>query len=180
MKQITDDDLHLIDGVINKLRLILKLPAIVLELEEHPDNRYLGSYSVFDGVVHVNAKLWSSFKAAVNETDKLISFGLFVSSLAHEMRHCYQSLYESKQYSIDMLAELNYYNDFGSIDPRTYHNLPSEIDAKAFQALIEERLFSVYLPISTDVDEEIFLKRLNELKNEYWDKIVSEFKPLYL
>ena len=161
------------------LNAILDIPETLVVLEEHEDARYKGSHDIVSNTIFVNEKLWTDYMNESVDYLKAVNLMHFIATMAHEKRHFWQSINDKEQFAKDTIVELAYYSDFDSIEPEVYLNLPSEIDARAFQALIEERLIGQHWPLQTQIKEEVFNKRLEELKTQYGDRIEKVIQPLY-
>ena len=176
---LTEEQKNSIINASATFNSILGIPETPVVLEHYPDSRYRGSHDILTNIIFISDKLLLDY---VNETipyKKAIALMHFIATMAHEKRHFWQSINDKEQFDKDTIVEFTYYSNFDSIKPEVYLNLPSEIDARAFQALVEERLIGEYWPLQTQINKETFNKRLEELRTQYGDRIKQAFKPLY-
>lgn len=168
-----------ISYAINK---ILNVRGINLKYESNKPDKYWGSHDPINKTIYVNKKYFDNF-AKLDEVSEyaeyMANFTFFAGIVAHETRHFYQSLLKNPVYIMEFLKETNYYLNMNDFNEREYCNLEIEIDAHAFQALIEEKLCTTHFPIPIYMNKEKFEKRYSELKIEYSNKIDEVFDEVF-
>jgi len=159
------------------INYILNVPGIKLDCDDALDEpMYYGSHDFINNIIYVN-KLYLDNVIKSNNTDKYdYNYSVFCSIVAHETMHFHQKTNPSSQIIKDFVTEIEMLDDTSKFDNKTYVNLSTEIEARAFGALIQEKIIGYYDPINSDIDVDEFNKKYNELKDVYWNKIVEAFK----
>lgn len=109
----------------------------------------------------------------------MVNLAFFAGIVAHETRHFYQASLSNSTYNLEFLKETEYYLNMDGFNETEYCDLEIEIDAHAFQALIEEKICTQHFPIPKYMNQTKFDKRYNELKEQYSHKIDEVFKEVF-
>lgn len=176
LNEIEKDFYIKISALIN---YILDVPGIKIDCDgSSAIPQYYGSHDFVNNVIYVNKLYLDNVIKDAGTPNFDYSFSVFASIIAHETMHFYQKINSTQQIIKDFKVEIEMLEDSNKFDNKLYVNLSTEIEARAFGALIQEKIIGSYDPINKDIDDNEFNKQYKRLKSIYWDKIVEAFKMI--
>ena len=161
------------------LSKVLDIPNTLDGVEKFEDSFTYGCHFFDTNVILIDEVFINNANNADDELEKNINSAFAVSIIAHEKKHFHQNIKEQSKYMNDFLAETRFFNKDGTVTKAQYLNLEAEIDARAFAALIEERLIGRQIfDLPKEIDADRFNNRKEELRTLFGERINKFIKPL--
>ena len=186
-KYSSDEVKKMLDGVVSLANGVLGTNIKRILLEESNNINYYGSHILLTDTISINKQFFDDLLICKSKEEHFAKFVFVSGIIAHEIRHVYQESLNDARYLKEFLIEqdINEKIKLGlPFNKRQYVNLNIEVDAHAFQALIEEKYFEKigadHFPIPELMDEKEFNKQLLVLKEMYKKKIDAIYATIYL
>jgi len=161
------------------LSKVLTIPNTTDGIDNFQDRFTFGCHIFDTSIILIDEIFVNNIQNAKDEMERNINTAFAIGIIAHEKKHFHQNIKEKSKYLSDFLAETRFFNKDGTVTKEEYLNLNAEIDARAFAALIEERLIGrEILDLPAELDKEKFETRKEELKKLFGEKINIFIKPI--
>lgn len=161
------------------LSRVLSIPNTTDGIDEFPDSLTYGCHFFDTNIIVIDETFVKNIQNAKDDMMRNLHTAFAVGIIAHEKKHFHQNINEQSKYMSDFLAETSFFNKDGTVTKEEYLNLNAEIDARAFAALIEERLIGQQiLDLPAGLDKNKFETRKEELKQLFGANINLFIKPI--
>ena len=173
LAECSNEEIAFLNAISDRINLVLGVQGINLELIMGCANDYLGEHNISKKTIGINQKLYDDVLSLrnYNKSDSkqvglyFASYAKLVGTIAHETMHYFQSINSNEKIEEDFEREMDFANDL--ITYEEYVNLDIELEARAFEAIVQEFLINRSFPLPESIDKEEYNKKYEELKDKY-------------